>query len=167
VVFRLDQPKLLVLGLTPLTPFRRHIDTFLLLTITLLLILMHRCWFVLGRRVYCVQNERRRARIDELMLSAGGNDDQITSLDVLVDAVDRRFALSRRECQDLVDGVFLRDGQSKNNNTACKGGEVIARFKRAGTYLVTNLSIYRHCHEHQLAVQARPEDAAKLARFAG
>jgi hypothetical protein len=92
------------------------------------------------------------------MLSACGYDDQITGLDVLVDAVDGRFACPRRECQDLVDGVFLRRWSEQETPVSLLQGnhEKLGRsFKRkkeqgAGAirYLITNLSIHRHCHEH-------------------
>jgi hypothetical protein len=55
------------------------------------------------------------------MLSAGGYDDQITGLDVLVDAIDGRFAFSRRECQDLVDGVFLRRWSEQEHQYRLQG----------------------------------------------
>jgi len=69
---------------------------------------VHTGWLVLGRGVDGIQNQRRGAGVDELVLGAGRDDNQISSPDVLVYPVDRRLALSRREGQDLVDGVFLQ-----------------------------------------------------------
>lgn len=107
MILRLYQPQLLILSLAPLTPFRRNINTLILLPITLRLILVHAGRLVLGGRVNSIQNQRCRPRVDELVLRAGGDDDEITGLDFLVLAVDRGLAMSRRERQDLVDGVFL------------------------------------------------------------
>jgi hypothetical protein len=66
------------------------------------------------------------------MLSAGGYDDQITGLDVLVDAVDRCFAFSRRECQDLVDGVFLRRWSEQGTPVSlAREHEAMAQFQKS------------------------------------
>jgi hypothetical protein len=113
---------------------------------------MHRRRFVLGRRVNSVQNKRSWARIDELMLSAGGYDDQIAGLDVLVDTVDGRFAFPRRECQDLVDGVFLRAGQSRNTRIACEGNmKPVAQFQKSKEQGAGAIPHHRSLHPQALS----------------
>ena len=43
------------------------------------------------------------------MLRASWYDHKITSLHILIFTVDGRFAGSRRECQGLINGVYLRN----------------------------------------------------------
>jgi len=62
---------------------------------------------VLGRAVYCVQDQRVGARVDELMLRAGWHNYQIARLDVLIFPCNRCFADAGSEGEDLVDGVYL------------------------------------------------------------
>jgi hypothetical protein len=90
--FALDQAHLLVLGLAPPRPVRRHVDAILFLLITLLLGLMHGCRLVLRRTVDSIQDQRGRACVDKLMLSSGWDNDQIAGFHILILACDGGFA---------------------------------------------------------------------------
>lgn len=71
---------------------------------------------MLGRAVYSVQNEWRWPSVDKLMLCASWNDDEVASLDVLIFAGNGRFAFSRGEGEDLVNGVFLQEAWVSRRN---------------------------------------------------
>src|ERR1700712_5391480 len=74
-VLRINEPQLLVLLLTPLTPLRRNVDPILFLLVTLRLVLMYARRLVLRRRIHSVQDQRSRASVDKMMLLAGRHDD--------------------------------------------------------------------------------------------
>lgn len=69
---------------------------------------MYRCRLVLSWRIHSVQDQWIRAGIDELMLSPCWNYDQVSCLDILVFARDRRFAGTGSERQNLINCVFLQ-----------------------------------------------------------
>lgn len=66
---------------------------------------------MLGRRIDSVQNQRCWTSVDELMLGSCRNNDQISSLNILVFACDRCLASAGGEGQSLVNCVFLLAGQ--------------------------------------------------------
>jgi len=113
MVFRLNQAQLLILGLAPLTPLGRYIDTLLLLAVALRLVLVHRGGLVLRRRIDGVQDQGRGPCVDELVLRACRHNNEIAGFHILILAVDGRLALAGRESQDLVDGVFLPHATKK------------------------------------------------------
>lgn len=130
----LDQASLLILGLRPPRPFRRHIDTIILFLLALLLGLVDRRGLMLSWRVHRIQNEWCRACVDELMLSPSGNNDQVSSFDFLVDSGNGGFAFAGGEGQYLVNSVLLE---------RCQG--VSASFP-GWTNLIANVSIHRYGH---------------------
>lgn len=161
------QAQLLILSLAPLAPFGRDIDPFILFTITLGLVLVDRCRLVLRRGVDGVQDQGRGAGVDELMLGSRGDDDQISSFDVLVHPIDGRFPSTRRESQDLVDGVFLKT-ETWLDSTAIERPEA-RRGTGAGykAYLIANFPVHGHSHQDQLTVQARPQNSSEVAGLTG
>jgi hypothetical protein len=103
----LDQSEPLVLLLATPRPFRRDIDTVILLLLALLLGFVNCGGLVLGGRIHSVQDQGRRSRVDKLVLRACWNNYQVTGLDVLINSSDRGAASAGGEGQDLVDSMFL------------------------------------------------------------
>lgn len=102
-----DQTSLFVLGLALSRPLGRHINPLVLFLVALLFRLVDGGGLVLRGAVHGVQNERCGTGIDELVLCAGGHDDQIAGLDVLILAGDGGLASAGSEGEDLVDRVCL------------------------------------------------------------
>lgn len=69
------------------------------------------------------------------MLSTCWDDDQITSLDVLVFSCDRGLANAGGESEDLVDRVDLFTAVRR------------VGFEAGRACLVSNISSYRYCHQ--------------------
>lgn len=81
---RLNLPQLLIPLLTPLRPLGRLILPVLLLLIAFLLRLMHGLGIVLGGRVHRHEFQGLRGgRVDELVLGACGDDDDVGCFDCL------------------------------------------------------------------------------------
>ena len=111
---------------------------------------------MLSRRIDSVQNQWCWTSVDELMLSPCRDNDQVSSLDILVLACDCCLASTGGEGQSLVNRVFLVPDQWPTS----------VRMM-AGLYLVTNFSIDWHCHQYQLRIQPSPKDSAEVTRLRG
>jgi hypothetical protein len=106
-VRHLDPAFILVLRLTTTAPLRRNIDTVVFLFVTLFLCLVDRGGLVFCGRIDGIENERRRSSIDELVLRARWDDDEIAALDILIRAGDCCTAGTGSEGEDLVDRMDL------------------------------------------------------------
>lgn len=84
LLFALDQAIIFILFLASPAPFWRHINAIFLFLIALLFSLMYSCWLVLSRTVHRVEDQRRRARVQELVLRASRHNDHISSLNILL-----------------------------------------------------------------------------------
>jgi len=107
LILGFNQAKLLVLSLATSCPLRWHVNAFFFFLVTLLFRLVHTRWLVLSGTIHSIQDQRSWARVDELVLSAGGHDDEVACFDVLVFARNRCFTRAGGEGEDLIDGVFL------------------------------------------------------------
>ena len=106
-LFALDKPLILVVLLALTTPLRSDVDAVFFLLVTLLFGLVDRGRLVLRWRVDGIEDQRCRTSIDELMLGACRDDNEISSLDVLVFPRNGGFAGTGGEGQDLVNGMDL------------------------------------------------------------
>lgn len=84
-----------------LTPLRRLVLARVLELVALLLCLVHRLGVVLAGRVDGDELERHVARVDKLVLRAGGNDDDVARIDGLVLACYCGFGFAGCEEEDL------------------------------------------------------------------
>src|SRR3954447_25040182 len=119
---------------------RRLVLAGLLGLVGLLLGLVHRALGVLRRAVDGVEDQRVLAGVDEVVLLAGRDDDQVALGDLLGRAGDARLAGAADEGEDLV-GVLVR--------------------------LLTDLTARRDRHDDELGVLAGPEDATEVGALLG
>lgn len=124
----------------------------------------------------------RGAGIDELMLGPGRYHHQISSLDILILAIDGGFADTGGERQGLIDRVnlykwtssaidILRNPpklhfysaflpSSNHSMMACvRSKDMSSR----GTHLIANVPTNRHGHQYNLAIQTGPEHSSELS----
>jgi hypothetical protein len=137
-----DQPHLLVLCLASSTPLWRHIDAILLLLVSLLLCLVHRCRLVFSRRIDSVQDQWIGTSVDELVLRPCRDYDQVACLDILVLSCNRRLSSARGKGQNLINGVFL------TNWLVERGQDMHNRWN----YFVSDVTTDWNGHKHQLRV---------------
>lgn len=104
----LDETFVLVVLLALLAPLRCLINSIILFLVTLLFGLVNRSRQVLGRRVDSNQFERLVTLGHELMLSAGGDNDDVSSTDRLIFAGDGSKTVAGRDYENLIDGMNLR-----------------------------------------------------------
>ena len=107
LIWNFDPSFVLVLLLTSPAPFWSDINALILLFVSLLLCLVHSGGLVLSRAVDSVEYEWGGPSVDKLMLGAGGDDDQIACLDVLILACDGCLTLAGGEGEDLVYSMDL------------------------------------------------------------
>src|SRR3954453_6519482 len=119
---------------------RRLVLAGLLGLVGLLPGLVHRAGGVVLRAVDGVEDQRVLAGVDEVVLRAGGDDDEVTLGDLLRVAGDPRLAGAADEREDLV-GVLVD--------------------------LLADLPARRDGHDDQLGVLAGPEHAAEVGALLG
>lgn len=107
LLFSLDPSLVLVLFLASPAPFRCDINAIFLFLVALLFGLMYSSRFVLSRTVHCVENQRRRSRVQELMFRASWHNDHVSRLDVLLFTGNLSKPCSRRKGKDLIHSVNL------------------------------------------------------------
>jgi hypothetical protein len=139
ILLSFDQPHLLILRLAFPTPIRRHINAILFLLVSLLLCLVHCCCLVFSRRIDSIQDQRIGTSVDELVLRSCGYYDQVSCFDILVLSRNCCFSSARSEGQNLINGVFLKIGQSKGLETPSADGITSSPMSPpTGTVISTN-----------------------------
>ena len=83
--------------------------------------------------------QRRRSRINKLMLRPRRHNHQISRLHILIFPINRGLPLPRRECERLIHGVDF----------------------------IAYIPVHGYRHEHDLGVEACPEYAAEFGGGGG